>query len=255
MPRGEGESEGKMSPADGVERVIDLAHLAHIGRLAASVAHEISTPLASITLRAESLSRNARDPRLHAVDAFKNFPRYLKSIEEEALRCKEILSRLMDFARPPAEEWGPVDLNRLAERAGHLLRHEMMRRRVSLEFHPEPDLPHPEAREGRLGQAILALLLGALDASDEGGTVTLETARHAPEAVTVRVTHQGTGQAADAPEASLLPTVGPGLGLSICRVVASAHGGEIAEERGPARGGRVALVLPLRRPEPPPSTP
>lgn len=240
MPQGGRGSNGRTSPEE-MERLVQLARLADIGRLAASVAHEISTPLASITLRAESLARGAQDPQLQAVQSFKNFPRYLKSIAEEALRCKEILARLVDFARPPAEEMRPVDLNVLAERAGQLLRHEMMRRRVSLEFRPDPDLPHLDAREGSLGQAILALLLNALDASAEGGKVTLDTGRHGQDAVRVQVTDQGTGS----PE---------GLSLTVCRAVASAHGGDTIVEREPGRGSRVALILPLQRPEARPST-
>jgi len=214
------------------ERLLPLARLADIGRLAASVAHEISTPLASITLRAESLARSAQDPRLQAIESFKNFPRYLKSIEEEALRCKEILARLMDFARTPAAEPRSVDLNALAERAGQLMRHEMMRRRVSLDFRPQPDLPRLEGWEGRLGQAMLALLLGALDAAAEGETVTLETSTPRADAASVRV-----GPMGDA--VSMEDT------LVVCRAVAAAHGGEATVETG-ASGTRVALVLPLR---------
>ena len=241
MPRGGRENDGDAGSIDERERQLRLARLADIGRLAASVAHEISTPLASITLRAESLARGAQDPRLQAVESFKNFPRYLKSIAEEALRCKEILARLMDFARTPTEQMRPVDLNVLAERAGQLLRHEMMRRRVSLEFRPDPDLPHLDAREGSLGQAILALLLNALDASAEGGKVTLDTGRQGQDAVRVQVTDQGTGSA-------------EGLSLTVCRTVASAHGGDTIVESEPGRGTRVALILPLRRPEAAPST-
>lgn len=224
----------KAGPGPDPQRLLPLSRLADIGRLAGSVAHEISTPLASITLRAESLARSAQDPRLQAIESFKNFPRYLKSIEEEVLRCKEILARLMDFARTPAEEPRSVDLNALAERAGQLMRHEMMRRRVSLDFRPQPDLPRLEAWEGRVGQAVLSLLLGALDAAAEGGTVTLETSLRGPGAAGVRVGPMGAG-------ASLEDT------LSVCRAVAAAHGGEASLEDDPG-GKRIALVLPLRRP-------
>jgi signal transduction histidine kinase len=229
-----GDPDPKAGAGPDLERLLPLSRLADIGRLAASVAHEISTPLASITLRAESLARSAQDPRLQAIESFKNFPRYLKSIEEEALRCKEILARLMDFARAPAEEPKSVDLNALAERAGQLMRHEMMRRRVSLDFRPQPDLPRPEGWEGRIGQAVLALLLCALDGAAEGGTVTLETSARGPDAAGVRVGPVGAG-------GSLEET------LSVCRAVAATHGGDASLESDPG-GTRIALVLPLRRP-------
>lgn len=244
MPPSGLKNEGLALPPMEPDRLVELARLADVGRLAASVAHEIGTPLASISLRAESLARSAQDPRLQAVESFKNFPRYLKSIEEEVLRCKEILGRLMEFARPPSAETRPVDLNALAERAGQLLRHEMMRRRVSLDSRLEPDLPHPEGREGSLAQAVLALLLNAVGASAEGGAVTLETARQGQEAVSVRVTDQGAG----------MPDEGQGLGLAICRLVALAHGGDVGVESEPGAGNRLALRLPIRRPAAPPPT-
>ena len=89
------------------QRLQQAARLADIGQLAAGVAHEINTPLASIALRAESLLRSAQDPALTPVEAFQNFPRYLKTIEEETFRCKKIIRALLEFsscapARDPA---------------------------------------------------------------------------------------------------------------------------------------------------------
>src|SRR5439155_25003300 len=80
------------------ERLQQASRLADIGQLAAGVAHEINTPLASIALRAESLLKVASDARLQAIDSFKNFPRYLKTIDEEIFRCKKIISALLEFS-------------------------------------------------------------------------------------------------------------------------------------------------------------
>src|SRR5687768_8010003 len=81
------------------ERMQRANRLADIGQLAAGIAHEINTPLASIALRVESLTKSAADPQLLAVDSFKNFPRYLKTIDEEISRCKKIIGALLEFSR------------------------------------------------------------------------------------------------------------------------------------------------------------
>lgn len=253
MREGEPARDRDGDPKGELERLVHLARLADLGRLAASVAHEISTPLASITLRAESLVRSAQDPALQAIEAFKNFPRYLKSITEEALRCKEILTRLQDFARPPGEEARPVDLNGLADRAAQLLHHEMMRHRVALEFHPAPDLPQLVGWERSLGQAILALLVNAMERSPEGGKVTLVTARKAVGLVSVSVKDDGPGVAPEHRErifdpffSTKAPGTGAGLGLTICRRVAATHGGEVTVESEPGQGSRFVLSLAVR---------
>src|SRR5262245_24926116 len=77
------------------ERVQQTLRLAELGRLAGGMAHELNTPLASIALRAESLLRHAEDPRLLAVEGFRNFPRHLRAIDEEIFRCKKIMGSVL----------------------------------------------------------------------------------------------------------------------------------------------------------------
>src|SRR5258708_26680708 len=124
------------------ERLLQAVRLADVGQLAAGVPHEINTPLASMAPRAESLPQNAQEPPLLAIHTFKNFPRYLKTIDEEVFRCKKIIGALLDFSRSRKPEVRTTDLNALAERATELVDHQMRLKQVTLSLPPEPT-PRP----------------------------------------------------------------------------------------------------------------
>jgi len=239
---------------DQQERLQRSARLADIGQLAAGVAHEINTPLASIALRAESLLRSASDPRLLAVDSFKNFPRYLKTIDEEIFRCKRIIGSLLDFSRVRKPEVKESDLNALAERAAELVGHQMKLKQVTISLKLDPTLPRVPADEGQLRQALIALLMNALDATPSGGRVEIETRREGADSVALTVADSGMGIPRENLDKIFSPFFttkpvgqGTGLGLAICHGIVSSHGGEIQVESEIDKGTRLSLVLPVSR--------
>jgi signal transduction histidine kinase len=236
------------------ERLLQQAsRLADIGQLAAGVAHEINTPLASIALRAESLLRAAEDPRLRGIDAFQSFPRYLKTIDEEVYRCKKIIGALLEFSRSRKPEVRETDLNALAETAAELVRHPMHLKQVELSLALEPGLRTIRADDGQLRQVLLALLLNALDATPKGGHVRLETrAGEAEGRIVFSVADDGEGIAKEHLDKIFTPFFttkavgkGTGLGLAICHGIVQAHGGEIAIDSQVGRGTRVTVALPI----------
>jgi two-component system, NtrC family, sensor kinase len=236
---------------DHQERMQRSGRLADIGQLAAGIAHEINTPLASIALRAESLMKAAEDPRLQAVDAFKNFPRYLKTIDEEIFRCKKIISALLDFSRARRPEVRDTDLNQLAEKAADLVGHQIKLKQVDLALALDPALPHVTADDGQLRQALLALLINALDATASGGKITLSTARAANGMVALTVGDTGAGIPPEHLDKIFTPFFttkpvgqGTGLGLSACHGIVSAHGGEIQVDSALGGGTRMTMLLP-----------
>jgi PAS domain S-box-containing protein len=236
------------------ERFLRSARLADIGQLAAGVAHEINTPLASIALRAESLLKASQDPRLLAIDSFKNFPRYLKTIDEEIFRCKRIIGSLLEFSRVRKPEVKESDLNALAERAAELVGHQMKLKQVTISLHLDEGLPRVPADEGQLRQALLALLMNALDATPSGGHVKIETSREGDDAVALTVADSGVGIAPEnlskifSPFFTTKPVgQGTGLGLAICHGIVQSHGGEIKVESEVDKGTRLSLVLPVSR--------
>jgi two-component system NtrC family sensor kinase len=229
-------------------RLVELTRLAGAGRLVPSVTHQLSTPLASIALRAESLERAVADiPDAALLQKLKS---HLQAIRDDTFRCKELLGTLQDFARRPVAAPTSVDLNAVVRGAARLLRHEALRRQVEIVTRLPDALPTIRGDEVRLAQAVLALLQNAILASPGGGRVTLETTADA-QRITVSVADEGEGIPPEArdrlfdPFFSTRPTeAGSGIGLLACRQIAAAHGGEVTWESTPGRGSRFAVALP-----------
>ena len=237
------------------ERILLASRLADIGQLAAGVAHEINTPLASIALRAESLLKAAEDPRLVAVDSFKNFPRYLKTIDEEIFRCKKIIGGLLDFSRVRPPEVRETDINNIAEKAADLVGHQMKLKQITVAVSLDPDLPLVQADDGQIRQALVALLMNALDATAAGGRVEVATQRGPGDAITLSVADTGAGIPPETLDKIFSPFFttkpvgqGTGLGLAICHGIVTSHGGDIRVESELAKGTRVSIILPTRVP-------
>lgn len=230
------------------ERLVEAARLAGVGRFVSSVAHQLSTPLAAIALRAESLERTVE--KLGDSEASARVRRHLKGIHEEAFRCKELLTTLQLFSRPPAAPDDLVDLNALCRHVCILVHHEGLRRQVAVSTHLAESPVRVTGDERRLAQAVLALVHNALNASPEGGVVRLETLARDGRA-TVMVTDRGEGVPASVAERLFEPLVSShspgsalGLGLMACQAIATAHRGTLRWEALADGGTRFALTLP-----------
>ena len=241
-------------------RVLQAARLADIGVLAAGFAHEINSPLAAISLRAESLLATSRDPTLASVPAFARFARSLKSILDDVFRCKAIVSALLDYARARPEALHPVDLSQIAEQAVGVIRHTAALGGVPLELKKENDVPAWIAGdESQLRQALVAVCRNAIEASSRGAPVVVTTVVEDEFAVLI-VRDQGRGIAPAIRERIFVPFFttkpageGMGLGLALCASTVAAHGGDIRIESEQNRGTEVRLRFPLRKPETAPS--
>ena len=233
------------------EQLLQAARLADVGQLAAGVAHEINTPLASIALRAESLLRSVRDPAFPTLPALQNFGRYLETIEAESYRCKKIIRALLEFSSRSRPEKKAVQLNGLVERASDLVEHQLRLKQVSLQRQVDSELSLVSADEGQLRQVLVALLMNALDATSAGGQISVGTGRTEDGSVVLTVEDDGRGIPRDVQDKIFNPFFttkpfgqGTGLGLSICHGIVTAHGGAIRVESEEGRGTCVRITLP-----------
>jgi signal transduction histidine kinase len=217
-------------------------HLATLGELAAGLAHEIRNPLAGIAGVIEIIGKElpASSPNREV----------LEEVRREVRRIQDILSDLLDYARPKPSQVHADDLNATVEHAVALARQQVLSRPIEIEFLPAPGLPPVEHDPAQIHQVLLNLLLNAIQAIPEQGRIDVSLAAEEPFAV-IRIADSGPGIR---PE--VLPNIfrpffttkgqGTGLGLSLAARITEDHGGRIDVESQMGKGTAFSVRLPLR---------
>lgn len=228
------------------DRFSQAEKLAAIGTLAAGVMHEINNPLATIAACAESLELSHEDAPADVQDG-------LRLIQSEVQRCKGIVDSLLDFSRPKAGDKSLIDINAAIDRTLFVLKHHTRFKKLQVKVDLDRSIGQAVyANEEQLVQVFMALLINAMDAMHERGTVALRT-RWSDDntAVVAEVVDQGDGiRRADLPKlfepffTTKAPGRGTGLGLSICYAIVAEHGGRIEVDSTPGEGSVFRIQLP-----------
>jgi len=239
-------------------QLVRSERLASVGFLAAGVAHEINNPLASIAFCSEALERRILDMLAQipasstAADESKVITKYLKMIQQESFRCKEITSRLLEFSRGGERRREPTDLGELVQNVLDMVQHLQNRHGKELLFNPaQPVVALVNALE--IKSVIVNLVVNALDSMDDGGTLSITLGLRDGMAELV-FQDTGCGMTGEMLENIFEPFYtrsrtgkGTGLGLSICHRIINQHQGEIeAHSAGPNRGSTFVVRLPLQ---------
>jgi two-component system, NtrC family, sensor kinase len=237
------------------QQVVRSEQLASVGFLAAGVAHEINNPLASIALCAESLEGRLLEMCPAGNEQSELVQRYLKMIQTEAFRCKEITEKLLDFSRLGPAKRQSADLRELIQGVIEMVRHLGKYQNRHIEFaEGEPVIAPVNAQE--IKQVVLNLVTNALDSVDAGGTLTIQLTRK-PDFAEMIFTDNGCGMNHEVLKHLFEPFFtrkrsgqGTGLGLSIVYRIVSEHGGQIeATSAGPRRGSQFHVTFPLTEPK------
>ena len=162
------------------------------GRLAAGVAHELNNPLATIAGCAESLHGRLDEGDPAGLSEPADFRHYLRLIEEEAYRCKEITGSLLQFVRDPGSQRGATDLNGVVLKAAELLSHQSRFARSRVVTELDAGLPTVAVNEGQLRQVCLGLASNALEAMEGRGTLIIRSRRTRDE-VEIELEDEGPG--------------------------------------------------------------
>ncbi|WP_148618978.1 sensor histidine kinase [Mariniblastus fucicola] len=241
------------------KEVVRSEKMASVGFLAAGVAHEINNPLASIAWSAESLEMRLQeilnpDPdtdeetRNTDIEEMKN---YLARIQEEAFRCKEITSGLLDFSRMGDVQKVPTNLSEVIASVVDIVKPLSRYRDRNIHLDTDPSVcATVNAQE--IKQVALNLITNALGSVEAGGTVSISVESENENAV-MRVVDNGCGLTDDVKEHLFEPFFtrrrdgqGTGLGLSITYQIVEDHQGKItAESDGPGTGSTFTITLPL----------
>jgi signal transduction histidine kinase len=212
-----------------------------LGALAAGIAHDFNNILLGILGNVQLLMEQLNDPEVRGV---------LAVIERAALDGAATVRHLQDFSRSSAPDaLAPCDLRDVAEGALALTRPRWARRfdiQVTLKLEPAFTIP---AEVATLRQVLTNLLLNALDAMPEGGTLQVETGMHQQE-VFVLVRDTGIGIPADLqarifdPFMTTKGSAGNGMGLAMSRMLIARQGGRITVESAPGAGSTFTIWLP-----------
>jgi len=245
--------EQKTSELTGAhEEMSRVERMASIGKLAAVVAHEINNPLAGILTYAKLLKKRAsKEPAANTENI-----EMLDLIESESRRCGEIVRNLMTFGRPSSMNYEPADLNSVIDRCVRLVNHQLELKNIELQLNLANDLAPVRCDPGQIEQVLLALVMNAIDAMPNGGTLTLGTRKaRSGSDVQVEVRDDGVGMPPEVLQNMFEPFFttkergrGLGLGLAISRQIVERHQGRIEVKSEPGRGTVFTITLPMQAP-------
>ncbi len=210
--------------------------------IAARLAHEVKNPLAAIKGLSAHMARSTAEPRV---------AERLTIVEAEATRLQAIVDGFLSFSRGLDDlKVDEVHPNVLAKELALLLGMRAEEARQTLEVQGSDDVAI-EADGRKLRQAMMNLVLNAMQASPEGSVVTIETAANLVGAATIRIIDRGEGMSADVLARLAKPYYttkvgGSGLGVAVARGLIEQHGGSLTLESQPGRGTVASIRLPAK---------
>jgi len=223
------------------EKLTRAEHLAEIGQLAASLAHEIKNPLAGIS--------GAIQIMREAMDSDDPHRPIASEILGQVKRLDATVKDLLQYARPLPPRLRRVNLDTVVTRVLSVLREEPALRRVRIQCSNPSDDHAVRGDEAQLEQLLMNLIINAAHASEDDGSIDVSlTQRNGVMHLIVQdygegMTEETRAQAFDA--FFTTKAKGTGLGLSICRRIVEAHGGDMELDSELGRGTRVVVSLPL----------
>jgi two-component system sensor histidine kinase HydH len=216
-----------------------------LGQLSAGLAHEIRTPLASIEGAAAIVQR-----RSQAEEECHECHELLDIIQKESRRLNRLLTSFLDFAKPRRPDLKMVEIDDLFNSVIALAQHAGNNRRLEIRKDTPLELSRLECDPELLKQVLLNLMMNAIQAMPQGGTIVL-AARQNGNTVTIDVHDQGCGISEDNLDRVFDPFFttkesGSGLGLSVADQIIRQHGGMLTIARSSPEGATVRISLPVK---------
>ncbi len=225
------------------DQLVQAERLAAVGRLAASVAHELRNPLMVMRNALYFLDRVVSSDGEHDPDTLR---RYFAKLDGEIDRQNKIINDLLYFSRNRPRRLSRVDINALA---GETLLRVEMPESVKVVKDLSPGLESISADADQIQQVLVNLVSNAVQAMPDGGTLTLTTADDDGEWVVVQVEDTGCGIDEEHLAKLFEPFFttkekGIGLGLSVTKSIVEGHRGEISVSSSPGEGSKFIVKLP-----------
>jgi two-component system NtrC family sensor kinase len=223
--------------------------LAAVGKLAATVAHEINNPLTGVYTYIKLMERKIGSGQTGAED-FEKYRGFLDTMRREVERTTAIVQNLLDFTRPKEPVRKPLNLVQVVEESLSLIRNKLSLNNITV-LNQMKFLPDILADPAHMKQVFINLLINACEAMEEGGILTISS-DHSVGENTVTVTLRDTGVGIEAKNLAKIfdpffstKEKGTGLGLSVVNGIVTRHNGNVGIESSPGNGTSIRITLPI----------
>lgn len=218
--------------------------LATIGQLSAGAAHELNEPLGNILGFAQLAMKCPRLPKQAGQD--------LDKIVTAALHAREVVKKLMLFARQEPPKKSRIDLNTLLRDGLYFIESRCLREGIHLVFQLSEKMPNVTADPSQIHQVLINLVVNAIQAMPGGGTLTIST--HADDRlVYLQIRDTGVGMSPETAKQIFTPFFttkgvgqGTGLGLSVVHGILADHGGSVEVKSALGKGSCFEVRLPIQ---------
>jgi len=241
---------------DDQTRLLHEHKMISLGRLSASVVHELNNPLAGILnyirLMLKIIKRGSLDQKNQ-----EKFQRYLTLVESETHRCSKIVSNLLAFSRKSELQLKDMNINELLDKCIQLSQHKLMLQNVQIKTDLDPDTPRILGDFNQIQQCVINLIFNAIDAMSDGGTLTIISSFDSDkEMVEIKIADTGQGiadedlhQIFDPFYSTKIEGKGLGLGLSVVYGIIDRHKGTITVDSEPGKGTVFIISIPALKGE------
>jgi two-component system NtrC family sensor kinase len=224
------------------EQLRHADRLATIGELAAGVAHELNEPIGNILGFAELARKVYGLPQQADAD--------LEKILQASLHAREVVKKLLIFARQVPTQKSPVNLNRIVNEGLYFLASRCAKEGIEVRAELSPELPNLVADPAQMNQVLVNLVVNAIQAMPGGGRLTVRTGLEQGRLL-LEVQDTGIGMSEEVKEQIFTPFFttkevgqGTGLGLPVVHGIVSSHGGSIVVQSRKGEGSRFTIHLP-----------
>jgi two-component system NtrC family sensor kinase len=234
--------------------ILQVEKMTSLGKMAASVAHELNNPLAGIVTYAKVLEKKVKS-NVPTGDRQDSIIKDLELIRSESLRCGNIVRNLLAFARGKSANFQETQLDDIINRSLDIMHHHMMLAKVEVE--KEISLTNNKifCDPDQLMQALIALLVNAVEAMPQGGQlrISAEDSENEPEQIIIKIQDSGVGISEEVVDKIFEPFFttkkdqkGVGLGLPVVYGIIQRHRGKIWVKSKVNEGTTFFIQLPTR---------
>lgn len=233
-------------------QLLQSQKLASMGKLSASVAHEINNPLMGILTFIRTFQDWIKDADFPPAK-LEEFRQDLQIMGKETMRISKIVRNLLAFSRRPKLEKHEQDVNELLQHCIELLNHQLTLQEIDVVLNLGADLPRLNLDAGQIQQSFMNLLINAAEAMDQGGVLTLTSALTEDRgSISVKVEDTGPGIPEEIMNKLFDPFFttkevgkGTGIGLPVAYGIVHNHGGSIKVTSVVGDGAEFEVILPI----------